>query len=111
MDHRGHREAERVAAQAERIAFLDSEGAAFQRNPFEELGKHLQGGGCRHERHGRIAFQHPGHERRVVGFHVVDYQIVGRAVSEGFGQVGLPGFALPGVGRVEDGGLVVEDYV
>ena len=111
MDHRSQGEAEGVAAQAERVAFLDGLRAAFQGDAFEELREHLQGGGRGHKRHGRIFFQHPGHQRGVVGLHVVDDEVVGLALAERLGQVGLPGFALAAVGRVEDGDFLVEDDI
>ena len=42
---------------------------------------------------------------------MVDDEVVGLAVAERLGQVGLPGFALAAVGRVEDGDFLVEDDI
>ena len=111
VDHGGHHETEGMAAERERVAFLNGQRTAFQRDAFEELRKHLERGGRGYERDGRIGFQHPGDKGGMVGLHMVDHQVIRLAVSERFGQVGLPGFALAGVGRIEHGDFPVEDHI
>ena len=111
VHHRSHREAQGVAAERERVALFDGQRATFQGDALEELGQHLQRGSRRHERQRRIFLQHLGDERGVVGLHMVDYQVIGGAAFQRFGQVGFPGFALAAVGRVQDGHFVVEDQI
>ena len=111
VDHGGHEETQAMAAEFEGIAFLDGERAAFERDAFEELRKHLERGRRSHELDAGIGLQHPGNQRGVVGFHVMDHQEVGLAVAEGIGQVGFPFFALACVGRIEHGDFLVKDYV
>ena len=101
---------QRVAAQGQRVALLDGDGAA-QVQVGEVQKQHLEGLGVAHQLHVRILLLQALDVGGVVGLHMVDHQIVRLPAIEGRVQIGqeLLRFAL--VHRVHHGDLLIQDDI
>ena len=102
-------EAQRVLAQAERIALLHYAHTSVGLDTFEELWQHLGRLCAAHYLHGGILLHGPCHQRCVVGFHVMHHQIIGLAVGERLCEMALPLLCQTCVGSVQDSHLAVCD--
>ena len=104
-------EVQRATAQRERAAVFHRDGAAAQVEPFVELHHEVQRLGARHHLQRGVFAQRVDDGARVVGFHVLHHQVVGRATAQGRAQVFFPLFRTARVDGVHDAHLLVENHI
>ena len=104
-------EVQRATAQRERAAVFHREGAAAQVQPLVELHHEVQRLGARHHLQRGVFAQRVDDGARVVGFHVLHHQVVGRATAQGRAQVLFPLFCTACVDGVHDAHLLVENHI
>ena len=106
VDHGRGEKAKSSSAEIEAVAVFHRQQPPFQAEALvQELRKHLGGLHAEHRLHAGVCLEHPAYEAGVVGFEMVDYEIVGRTARKGFRQVGLPLLRRGSVHGIEDGGL------
>ena len=110
MDHGGGHKRERMFAEGERVAFGDDDAAVFIICA-EEVLHHREGFGGGDDGRRLVGVHESGDVARMIGFHVMDDQIVGGLVSENGLDVAEPFVTEADIDGVDDGGLAVDDGV
>ena len=108
MDHGDEVEREAQASEVERLALPDFEqplGDAV------ESADHLQGLGVSDDLQPGVEAAQGDDRRRVVGFHVVDHEVVDLPLPDDFTDVGLEQAAVRGLDGVDQGDFVPDDQV
>ncbi len=106
--HRHQLEGERLAAQIERVTLLDLERAVADA---VVAGNHLQGLGIADDRYVGIELPQGRDRRRVVGFHVVDDEVVDPAVADLLADVLEQPAAEGLLDRVDQCDLFADDQI
>ena len=99
-----------MAAEAELIALFDGDGAG-EIDPLIEKGQHLDGLGRADRLYLRIDIHDRLDARGVVGLDMVDDKIIGPTAVKGVAQIGDEPVLAAGVDRIDDGDLLVKDYI
>ena len=110
MHHGREHEGQRAAAQVEHVAFLDDHLAALDVD-VEKVGDHAEGLRVAHYLGLGVFLRETCDTRRVVGFHVMHDEVVGRFARRGFVYVLQPLVHEMRVHRIRDGYLLAHDDV
>ena len=100
-----------MMTQFECIALLHSDDTPLEVETLEEVGQHLHSLSATHQLQARILLQHPCDECRMVGFHVMGYQIVWLATIERSRQVSLPLLSFATIGSIHHSYLVIVNQI
>ena len=110
MHHRRGNEAERAAAQRQRIPVLDGQAAPVAAIPVEAL-HHGERLGGRHDGRLGIALQEQADIGGVIRLHVLHDEIVGLAAAQHAGDVFQPCAAKARLHRIQNGDFLIRDDI
>ena len=98
-------------AQRQGVALLHGLHTVGEIEVLIKLLQHLLGHSRAHHLHIGIGVEQARYASRMVGFHVMDHQIIGLAAVESFLQLGGPLLLATRIDGVHDGYLVVKDNI
>ena len=111
VDHGSHDELQGMLSEGKCVPFLDGYRPSFEGDSAEELGQHGNCLGRCHDLDLRVCVHHISDEGRVVGFEMLDNEIIGSPSSECGGKVILPLFSGSAIYCIHDRDLLVEYHV